>query len=94
MKGLAQLAIGLGLLAGGTAKAMHHVAAVDPMAAFWCRTPGVAPAPEAWLFSGHCWGCVAAAMGAAMLLHLALSHVMRGKGATSHPARLRTVESA
>lgn len=94
MMRLTQLVAGAALFIGGTAKAMHHVGAADPMAAYWCRTPGTQLSVDTWLFSGHCWGCVAAVVGAGMLIAAAVSHVRRDKGATPRPVRLRAVEPA
>ncbi|MEL6663408.1 MAG: hypothetical protein AAFR33_10415 [Pseudomonadota bacterium] len=67
-----QILTGLALLAAGTAKAMHHAATLDPMAAYWCRNGTLDGAvADTWLSQVHCWGCGAALLGAAILAHAA-----------------------
>jgi hypothetical protein len=70
MTRLAQIALGLGLFLIGTAKAMHHLGTVDPMAAYWCRN-GATAANDAgfWLFEPHCWGCGLALLGVLLAAH-------------------------
>ncbi len=53
------------------AKIHQHVAAFDPFAASWCRTPGtgaglVTQAADG-LMLGHCWGCYGAVLGLAIM---------------------------
>jgi hypothetical protein len=70
-----QLVTGAALAAIGSAQAVAHTASFDPMAAYWCRSgdlaiadPGLA-ASIASALPAHCWGCHAAAAGAAILCH-------------------------
>lgn len=62
---------GLGMFGAGALKLRQHMASADPFAAYWCRTPGadgaLGGAGGEWLALGHCWGCYAMAIGAAML---------------------------
>lgn len=83
MRRLIEVGAGLALLVIGTAKAMAHSATLDPMAAYWCRASDLVGSTEpanamSW-FSGHCWGCPVAFLGAALLL-LAGLHALRDQG--------------
>jgi len=70
MTRLAQIALGLGLFLIGTAKAMHHLGTVDPMAAYWCRNGAIAANDAGfWLFEPHCWGCGLALLGILLAAH-------------------------
>jgi len=70
MTRLAQIALGLGLFLIGTAKAMHHLGTVDPMAAYWCRNGAIAANDAGfWLFEPHCWGCGLALFGVLLAAH-------------------------
>ena len=62
---------GAGILGAGLVKMQQHMSSADPFAAYWCRTPGsegaLVKSGGEWLILGHCWGCYAAAAGAAMM---------------------------
>ena len=84
----ALIASGATLFGVGTVKAMTHAKSADPMAAYWCRTPGVESADAAGLFAGHCWGCPVAALGAALLvagLFVAIRRTRAALELSAHP---------
>ncbi|MEM9739723.1 MAG: hypothetical protein AAF829_07620 [Pseudomonadota bacterium] len=93
MRRFAHIMLGASLFMGGTAKAMHHLGAVDPMAAYWCRNGTLsAPEPTHWLFEPHCWGCGAALVGALLMAYGARkTRAFRVPGASERPVRLSPV---
>lgn len=93
MTRLTQIALGASLFLGGTAKAMHHIGTLDPMAAYWCRNGALGEAETTfWLMEPHCWGCGLALVGALMMTHGAWKTLARRvEAAPKRPARLRTL---
>ena len=95
MKTVITLALGALAFAVGTAKAMHHAQTADPFAAYWCNPASTAASDASLLvFSGHCWGCGLALLGALVLAGgTARLITARLPAATQRPARLRALEA-
>ena len=79
------LLAGIGLVITGGLKSLTHNQTTDPFKAFWCHSSELAStAGGEFHLLGHCWGCYAAVLGAALITMCAL---------TAAPQALQSVQA-